>query len=96
MITGIGVHDPPEFALTIKRNRCSRSTGFSVHNPPERADPDSRLAKTINSIAAQWDAAKVTAAKLRVAIAQRYDNYHQIANGLSASSSAIRTTPRGY
>ena len=37
MITGIGVHDPPEFAFTINWNRCSRSTGFSVHDPPERA-----------------------------------------------------------
>jgi DNA-binding HxlR family transcriptional regulator len=37
MITGIGVHDPPEFAFTINWNRCSRSTGFSVHDPPEHA-----------------------------------------------------------
>ena len=38
MITGIGVHDPPEFAFTINWNRCSRSTGFSVHDPPEHAE----------------------------------------------------------
>ena len=37
MITGIGVHDPPDSAFTINWNGCSRSTGFGVHNPPERA-----------------------------------------------------------
>ena len=37
MITGTGVHDPPDSAFTINRNGCSRSTGFSVHVPPERA-----------------------------------------------------------
>ena len=37
MITGIGVHDPPEFVFMINWSRCSRSTGFSVHDPPERA-----------------------------------------------------------
>jgi FkbM family methyltransferase len=42
MITGIGVHDPPEFAFTINWNSCSRSTGFSVHSPPEHAIQDLR------------------------------------------------------
>jgi hypothetical protein len=37
MITGIGVHDPPDSAFTINWIGCSRSTGFGVHNPPERA-----------------------------------------------------------
>src|SRR6185437_11194810 len=39
MITGTGVHDPPDSASTLNRNGCSRSTGFSVHDPPERAPP---------------------------------------------------------
>ena len=37
MITGIGVHDPPESVFTIEWNLCSRSNGIRVHDPPERA-----------------------------------------------------------
>jgi hypothetical protein len=37
MITGTGVHDPPEFMFMISWNRCSPSTGIRVHDPPERA-----------------------------------------------------------
>jgi len=35
MITGIGVHDPPESVFTIDWNGCSRSNGIRVHHPPE-------------------------------------------------------------
>jgi hypothetical protein len=38
-------------------------------------DPDSRIAKTIKSIADQWNAAKASATKLRTSIAKRYDIY---------------------
>jgi hypothetical protein len=38
-------------------------------------DPESRLAKTIKSIADQWNAAKASATKLRASIAKRYDIY---------------------
>jgi hypothetical protein len=37
MITGIGVHDPPEPVFTIDWNGCSRSNGIGVHDPPESA-----------------------------------------------------------
>src|SRR5450432_3094777 len=37
MITGIGVHDPPESVFTIDWNLCSRSNGIRVHDPPESA-----------------------------------------------------------
>jgi hypothetical protein len=37
MITGIGVHDPPESMFTIDWNLCSRSNGIGVHDPPESA-----------------------------------------------------------
>src|SRR6185437_9375638 len=37
MITGIGVHDPPESVFTIDWNGCSRSNGIRVHHPPESA-----------------------------------------------------------
>ena len=37
MITGIGVHDPPESVFTIDWNLCSRSNGIGVHDPPESA-----------------------------------------------------------
>ena len=38
MITGVGVHDPPESVFTIDWNLCSRSNGIRVHDPPESAD----------------------------------------------------------
>jgi len=37
MITGIGVHDPPESVFTIDWNLSSRSNGIGVHDPPESA-----------------------------------------------------------
>jgi len=37
MITGIGVHDPPESVFTIDWNLCSRSNGIRVHDRPESA-----------------------------------------------------------
>jgi len=40
MITGIGVHDPPESVFTIEWNLCSRSNGIRVHDPPESAQWD--------------------------------------------------------
>jgi hypothetical protein len=40
MITGIGVHDPPESVFTIDWNLCSRSNGIGVHDPPESASPE--------------------------------------------------------
>jgi hypothetical protein len=53
MITGNGVHDPPESMFTIKWNECSRSTGIGVHDPPERAnDVDRRARNEIGMIGA--------------------------------------------
>ena len=43
MITGTGVHDPPELVFTIDWNECSRSTGIRVHDPPERAKSNFRF-----------------------------------------------------
>jgi len=37
MITGIGVHDPPESVFTIDWNLRSRSNEIRVHDPPESA-----------------------------------------------------------
>jgi hypothetical protein len=42
MITGIGVHDPPESVFTIDWNLCSRSNGIRVHDPPESAAENGR------------------------------------------------------
>ena len=42
MITGIGVHDPPESVFTIDWNLCSRSNGIRVHDRPESALRDGR------------------------------------------------------
>jgi hypothetical protein len=45
MITGIGVHDPPESVFTIDWNLCSRSNGIRVHDPPESASKDPSVAR---------------------------------------------------
>ena len=37
MITGIGVHDPPDSMFRIDWTRRSRSNGIGVHDPPEHA-----------------------------------------------------------
>jgi hypothetical protein len=38
-------------------------------------DPDSRIAKTITSLAQQWNAAKHAATNLRASVIRRYDSY---------------------
>ena len=53
------------------------ATKYSDWNPTlaDGIDPDSRIAKTIKAISAQWDAAKGIATKLRASIARRYEVY---------------------
>ena len=48
MITGIGVHDPPESVFTIDWNLCSRSNGIRVHDQTESAD---QVVKSIDEVA---------------------------------------------
>jgi hypothetical protein len=50
MITGIGVHDPPESMFTIDWNLCSRSNGIGVHDPPESAALTEFLAPAPHSL----------------------------------------------
>jgi hypothetical protein len=37
MITGTGVHDPPDWMFRINWTERSRSNGIRVHDPPEHA-----------------------------------------------------------
>ena len=48
MITGTGVHDPPESVFRINWNRCSRSNGIRVHDRPERAIDPSDHERTLD------------------------------------------------
>ena len=52
MITGIGVHDPPESVFTIDWNLCSRSNGIRVHNPPESAVSDRSFSSRTSTVRA--------------------------------------------